>query len=172
MKRSKHGLFVFPPKKTLIWRRHCSIGQSCCSMTSKRRIYWFLESSRAWSFFNANVRLTNQKPPAFVSVRYITNQIAQFPFVCCFCFVRAFSFQGHTKIALTFRKARRNEILAVAVRENEKEPLKLGQISGYNCTYLPSSNVSESTVVMWICMLILALKGNIVNKLQTATPIH
>ena len=51
MKRSKHGLFVFPPKKTLIWRRHCSIGQSCCSMTSKRSIDWFLESSRAWSFF-------------------------------------------------------------------------------------------------------------------------
>ena len=36
MKRSRHGLFAFPPKKTLIWRRHCSIGQSCCSMTSKR----------------------------------------------------------------------------------------------------------------------------------------
>ena len=43
MKRSKHGLFVFLPKKTLIWRRHCSIGQSCCSMTSKRNINWFLE---------------------------------------------------------------------------------------------------------------------------------
>ena len=43
MKRSKHGLFVFPPKKTLIWRRHCSIGQSCCSMTSKRSNGWFLE---------------------------------------------------------------------------------------------------------------------------------
>ena len=40
-KRSKHGLLVFLPKKTLIWRRHCSIGQSFCSMTSKR----FLESS-------------------------------------------------------------------------------------------------------------------------------
>ena len=51
MKRSKHGLFVFPPNKTLIWRRHCSIGQSCCSMTSKRSIDWFLETSRAWSFF-------------------------------------------------------------------------------------------------------------------------
>ena len=51
MKRSKHGLFVFPPKKTLIWRRHCTIGQLCCSMTSKRNIDWFLESSRAWSFF-------------------------------------------------------------------------------------------------------------------------
>ena len=25
--------------------------QSCCSMTSKRSIDWFLESSRAWSFF-------------------------------------------------------------------------------------------------------------------------
>ena len=50
-KRSKHGLFVFSPKKTLIWRRHCSIGQSCCSMTSKRSISWLLESSRAWSVF-------------------------------------------------------------------------------------------------------------------------
>ena len=50
-------------------------------------------------FFYASVRLTNQKPRTFVSVR-LTNQIALFPFVCCFCFVRAFSFQGHTKIAL------------------------------------------------------------------------
>ena len=41
----------FPAKESLIWRRHCSIGQSCCSMTSKRSIGWFLESSRAWSFF-------------------------------------------------------------------------------------------------------------------------
>ena len=36
MKWSEDGLFVFPPKKTLIWKGHCSIGQSCCSMTSKR----------------------------------------------------------------------------------------------------------------------------------------
>ena len=45
MKRSKHGLFVFPPKKTLIRRRHCSIGQSSCGMTSKRSIDRFLENS-------------------------------------------------------------------------------------------------------------------------------
>ena len=51
-------------------------------------------------FFQPSVRLTNQKPRAFVSVRQ-TNQIAVFPFVCCFCFVCAFSFQGHTKIALS-----------------------------------------------------------------------
>ena len=51
IKRSKHCLFIFPQKKTLIWRRHCSIGQSCCSMTSKRNIGWFIESSWAPSFF-------------------------------------------------------------------------------------------------------------------------
>ena len=95
MERTKHGLFVFPPKKTLIWRRHCSIDQSCCSMTSKQ----FLESSSGMKFVYPSVRLANQKPAAFVSVQY-TNKIALFLFVCCFCFVRAFSFQGHTKIAL------------------------------------------------------------------------
>ena len=85
----------FPAKETLIWRRHCSIDQSCCSMTSKQ----FLESSSGMKSVCPSVRLANQKPSAFVSVRY-TNQIALFPFVCCFRFVRAFSFQDHTKIAL------------------------------------------------------------------------
>ena len=92
MERTKHGLFVFPPKKTLIWRRHCSTDQSCCSMTSKQ----FLESSSGMKFVYPSVRLANQKPGAFVSVRY-TNQIALFPFVCCFCFVRAFHFKVHSR---------------------------------------------------------------------------
>ena len=48
------------------------------------------------TFFRPSVRLTNQKPSTFLSGRQ-TTQIALFPFVCCFCFVRAFSFQGHTK---------------------------------------------------------------------------
>ena len=65
----------------------------------KANIDWFLERSSSMTFFQPSVRLTNQKQGAFVSVRQ-TNQIALFPFVCCFCFVRAFSFQGHTKIAL------------------------------------------------------------------------
>ena len=43
-------------------------------------------------------RSTNQSNRS-ISVRQ-TNQIALFPFVCSFCFVRACSFQGHTKIAL------------------------------------------------------------------------
>ena len=91
----------FPLKETknLIWRRHCSTGQSCCSIRWMRSNGWFLESSKGMKFFHPGVRLTNQKPREFVSVRS-TNQIALFPFFCCFCFVGAFSFQGHTKIAL------------------------------------------------------------------------
>ena len=61
-------------------------------IAKKECIDWFLESSSGMKFFQASVR-------AFVSVRQ-TNQIALSPFVCCFCFVDAFSFQGHTKIAL------------------------------------------------------------------------
>ena len=53
--------------------------------------------------FHPSVRLTNQKPRAFVSVRQ-TNQIALFTFVCCFCFVCAFSFLGHMKNALAEAK--------------------------------------------------------------------
>jgi len=32
MKRSKHGLFVFPSKENPNMEKACSIGQSCCSM--------------------------------------------------------------------------------------------------------------------------------------------
>ena len=85
LKRSKHGLFVFPPKKTLIWRRHCLIGQSCCSMKSKWSIDWFLESSSDEKFFQPSVHLTNQKPCTFVSIRQ-TYQIALFLFILCFFF--------------------------------------------------------------------------------------
>ena len=120
MERTKHGLFVFPPKKTLIWRRHCSIDQSCCSMTSKQ----FLESSLGMEFVYPSVRLTNQKPGAFVSVRY-TNQIALFPFVCCFCFVRAFSFQGHTKIALFLVVIRLIYVTLKSIKTKQKTQLSV-----------------------------------------------
>ena len=82
MKRTKHGLFVFPPKKTLIWRRHCSIDQSCCSMTSKQ----LLESSSGMKFFSAE-RLLNQPKARCVCFRSI-NQSNRFIsvrllFLCC-----------------------------------------------------------------------------------------
>ena len=62
LKRSKHGLFVFPQRKPLY-------GQSCCSVTSKRSIDWFLECSRAWSFFTE--RSLNQSKATRVWIRSI-----------------------------------------------------------------------------------------------------
>ena len=79
-------------------------------MTSKQ----FLESSSGMKFVYPSVRLANQKPGAFVSVRY-TNQIVLFPFVCSFCFVRAFSFQGHTKIAPTNNKVKKCKVTKIQI---------------------------------------------------------
>ena len=68
-KRSKHGLYVFLPKKTLIWRGHCLIGQSCCSRTSRWSINWYLESSQEWSFFTKHS--LNQPKAMCVCIRSI-----------------------------------------------------------------------------------------------------
>ena len=70
------------------------------------------------NFFHPSVRLTNQKPHAFVSVRQ-TNQIALFSFVCCFCLVCAFLFQGHTKIALTYRVTKARVVFGVTTQTLE-----------------------------------------------------
>ena len=83
----KYGVFVFPPKKTLIWRRYCSTGQSCCSMTLK------LNQTKAT---RVCIRSINQSNRSICVV------------VCCFCFVCAFSFQGHTKIALSIHNQEKN----------------------------------------------------------------
>ena len=54
--------------------------------------YWLIyRKFLGTKFFHPCVHLTNQKPQAFVSV-HKTNQIALFPFACCFCFAREFSF--------------------------------------------------------------------------------
>ena len=82
-KDSKNGIFIFPPKKTLIWRRHCSIGKSCCSMTSKQSVVWFLEFLGR-EVFQPSVRLTNQKA-ARVCIRSI-NQSNRSIFVRLFLF--------------------------------------------------------------------------------------
>ena len=139
MERTKHGLYVFPPKKTLIWRRHCSIDQSCCSMTSKQ----FLESSSGMKFVYPSVRLANQNPGAFVSVRY-TNQIALFPFVYCFCFVRAFSFQGHTKIALYMY------LIDSAIHRIKIHPVD--NVIGFPNTYPRDSDLSQWWIALSGCL--------------------
>ena len=63
-------LFVFPPKKTPMWKWHCSIAQLSCCMMSKQSIDWFLESSRAWRFFSPE-RSLNQPKATCVCIRSI-----------------------------------------------------------------------------------------------------
>ena len=96
--------FPAKEKKTLIWRRHGSTGQSCCSMTWKRGNGWFLESSKGMKFFHPSVLLTNQSHARLYPFEKPIKSLYFRSFVRCFCFVCAFSFQGHTKIALLPRK--------------------------------------------------------------------
>ena len=91
MKRSKHGLLVFPPKKILICKRHGSISQSCCSITVKAK--YRLISRK---FFGHEVfipeRSLNQPKATRVCIRS-TNQSNPFISVrLLFLFVPAFSF--------------------------------------------------------------------------------
>ena len=96
----KLGLLGFTRKKTLICRKHCSIGQSCCNVTSKQSIDWFLESSHIRHEVFSPERSLNQPKATRVCVRSIDQSNRFIPLICCFCFVLAFSFQGHPKIAL------------------------------------------------------------------------
>ena len=82
MKRSKHGLFVFPPKKSPDMEKALFDWPVALQYDVKAK-YRFLERS------------LHQPNAMRVCIRSITNPIALFPFVCYFCFVRAFSFQGH-----------------------------------------------------------------------------
>ena len=87
----------FPAEETLIWRMHCSIGQSCCSMPNYR---WISRKFFGHEVFSPE-RLLSQPKPTRVCIRSINQSNRSISVFCCFCFVRAFSFQGHTKIALT-----------------------------------------------------------------------
>ena len=72
----------------------------------KAKYRLILREFSGMKFFSPE-RTLNQPKPTCVCIRSITNfyYTAPFPFVCCFCFVRAFSFQGHTKIALMLSTA-------------------------------------------------------------------
>ena len=91
----------FPAKENLNMEKALFDWPIVLQYDVKAKFDWFLESSSGMKSFQPSVRLTNQNPRAFVFVRQ-TNQIVPFLLVCCFwdCFVRAFLFQGHTKMAL------------------------------------------------------------------------
>ena len=101
MKRSKDGLFVFPPKKTLIWRNHCSIDQSCCSMTSKPSIDWFLESSSGLKFFRrAFARLYPFDKP--IKSLYLRPFLF---FLFCWCVFISRSYENRSKALKRYNKS-------------------------------------------------------------------
>ena len=91
MKRSKHGLLVFPPKKILICKRHGSISQSCCSITVKAK--YRLISRK---FFGHEVfipeRSLNQPKATRVCIRSTNQSNRSISFRLLFLIVRAFSF--------------------------------------------------------------------------------
>ena len=90
----------FPAKENFNMEKESGFDWSIVSQYDVKAKYRLISRKfLGMKFFHPSVRLTNKKPRVFVSVRQ-TNQIALFSFVCCFCLVRAFSFQGHTKIAL------------------------------------------------------------------------
>ena len=64
--------------------------------------------------FQPSARLTNQKPRAFVFVRQ-TNQVALFPFVCCFYFVLVFTSRSYENRSITERqrKPRSSEVIFI-----------------------------------------------------------
>ena len=69
MKRSKHGLFVFPPKKTLIWKKVLFDWPIMLQYDVKAKYGLVSRKFSGMKFFHPKVRITNQKPCAFVSVR-------------------------------------------------------------------------------------------------------
>ena len=93
--RSKHGLFVLPnlcgegtvrlANRISVWR------QSEVSIDFRKVLGYEVFSPE---------HLLNQPKTTSVCILSTNQSNRSISFVCCFCFVRVFSFQGQTKIAL------------------------------------------------------------------------
>ena len=66
----KNGLFIFPPKTTLMVLEKALFDWLIMWQYDVKAKYWLISSKfSGMKFFQPSVPLTNQKPPAFVSVR-------------------------------------------------------------------------------------------------------
>ena len=101
----KHGLFVFSPKKPLIWRRRCSIGQSRLQYDVKGK--YRLVSRKFWRKEVVSAEHSLNHPKATYARFYPLDKLIKSLYLRSFAvsvlFAR-FSFQGHAKIALMMRK--------------------------------------------------------------------
>ena len=83
MKKSKHGLFVFQPKKTLIWRRHRLINWPVMLQYDIKAKYWLINLPQATCVC---IRLTNQSNCS-ISVHLL--------FLFCLCVFITRSYENH-----------------------------------------------------------------------------
>ena len=93
-------------------------------------------------------RSLNQLQPKArrVCIRSITNQIALFPCLCCFCFVRAFTFQGHTRSRTATRRIFTLFLLKEVKFFPDRKMIKLLTFDNFNSvttTFSPVNTRSE-----------------------------
>ena len=84
-------LLVFPPKKTLICKRHCSISQSSCSVTVKAKDRLISRKFFEHEVFTPGGSL-NQPKATRVCIRSTNQSTLSISVRLLFLFVRAFSF--------------------------------------------------------------------------------
>ena len=145
MKRTKHGLFVFPPKKTITWRRYCSIGQTCCSMTLKRSIGWHRQSSSGHEVFSPESSLNRPKATRFC-IRLI-NQSNRCIFVYLlflFC-LRVFISRSYENRSIALQPSFGLFIVEWALHKDKKI-----YIECFNITKTEPQPLSLFTVVTWL----------------------
>ena len=111
--RSKHGLFVFPPKKTLIWRRHCLPWPIVLQYDVKAKFRLNTRRFSGWLFFFSSERSLNQPKATHICI-YIRSVVisalfARFHFkiirklfylvgFCCYYFCCCFFFYARVRI--------------------------------------------------------------------------
>ena len=85
MKWSKHGLFVFPPKENPNMEKALFDWPVVLQYDVKAKYRLISRKFLGMKFFHPSVRLTNQKPRAFVSVRYQSNRSISVRLLFLFC---------------------------------------------------------------------------------------
>ena len=110
VKRSKHGLFFFPPKKTLMWRTHCwHCWPIVLQYYVKAKYRLISRKFSGMKFFHASVGLTNQKPRVRVCIRSV-NQSNRSISVCL-----SFLFCSRVFISRSYEN--------LSIRKNVRPPL-------------------------------------------------
>ena len=153
MKRTKHGLFGFPPKKTPTWRRYCSIGQTCCSMTLKRSIGWYRQSSSGHEVFSPESSLNRPKATR-VCIRLINQSKRSISVYLLFLFcLRVFISRSYENRSITLQPSFGLFVVEWALHKDKKYIYWMLQYDENLAT--EPQPLSLFTVATWLNPLIL-----------------